>query len=61
MPEPFKLTQPKVKALPAPIMIPKIVKSNPVPETIYKKSVKEIEEEKKKKREEKKKVSETVR
>lgn len=30
-------------------MIPKIVKSNPVPETIYKTNLKEIEEEKKKK------------
>lgn len=35
-------------------MIPKIVKSNPVPEFINKKSLKEIEDEKKKAREEKK-------
>lgn len=56
-PQPFKLTQPKVKAIPAPIMIPKIVKSNPIPETTYKGSVKELEEQKKKKKEEIKKVT----
>jgi len=50
--QPFQLTQPKVKALPEPIMIPKIVKSNPVPETIYKTNLKEIEDQKKKKKEE---------
>jgi len=38
-------------------MIPKIVKSNPIPETTYKGSVKELEEQKKKKKEEIKKVT----
>lgn len=51
-PEPFQLSKPKIKALPQPIMIPKIVKSNPVPDFIHKKTLKEIEEEKKKAREE---------
>jgi len=50
-PKPFQITQPKVKALPQPIMIPKIVKSNPIPESTYKNNLKDIEEDKKKKRE----------
>jgi len=45
------LTKPKVTALPEPIVIPKIVKSNPVPETIYKTNLKEIEESRQKRRE----------
>jgi hypothetical protein len=53
---PFKLTAPKIKAIPPPIMIPKIVKSNPVPEEIFKYTVKEIEDQKKKRREDIKEV-----
>jgi len=49
--QPFNLTQPKVTALPEPIKIPKIVKSNPVPDTIYKTNLKEIEETRQKRRE----------
>lgn len=55
--QPFKLTEPKVKALPQPIMIPKIVKGNPVPETTYKGGLKDIDDQKKKKKEEIKEVS----
>jgi len=47
-PKPFKITAPKIKAIPPPIMIPKIVKANPVPEEIFKLTYKEIEEQKKK-------------
>jgi hypothetical protein len=50
--EPFNLSQPKVKALPEPILIPKIVKSNPVPDTTYTTNLNEIVEEKKKRKEE---------
>jgi len=49
VPEPFPLSQAKVKALPQPVMIPKIVKANPVPKTTYQNGLKEIEEEKVKK------------
>mmetsp|Transcript_17560 Transcript_17560/g.15402 ORF Transcript_17560/g.15402 Transcript_17560/m.15402 type:complete len:151 (-) Transcript_17560:1708-2160(-) len=51
-PKPFKITQAKIKALPPPIMIPKIVKSNPVPETTYGAGLKKVlegHEERKKK------------
>jgi hypothetical protein len=50
------LTAPKIKALPPPIMIPKIVKSNPVPEEIFKYTYKEIEDKKKKRLEDIKEV-----
>ena len=39
-PEPFALTKPKIKALPQPIMIPKVVKSKPMPENLNKKTLK---------------------
>ena len=50
--EPFQLSKPKIKALPQPIVIPKILKANPIPENIFKVTIKEIEEDKKKRLEE---------
>ena len=50
--QPFKLTQPKIKEIPEPIMIPRVVKSNPVPKNLNKKSLKQLEEEKQKRLEE---------
>lgn len=56
-PEPFNLTKPKPKELPPPILIPKVVPSNPVPDSIFKTDLVKIQEEKKKRLEEAKKVN----
>jgi hypothetical protein len=48
--QPFNLTKPKPRALPEPILIERKVETRPVPEAIYKTSLKEIEDEKKKRR-----------
>lgn len=50
-PQPFNLSKPKPRAIPEPIKIAKKVKANPVPDSIYKTNLKELEEGKKKKRE----------
>ena len=57
MTQPFNLSQPKVKALPEPIRIPKIVTSNPIPETTYSTNLNEVLDEKKKRKEEEKEVN----
>ncbi|KAL4453394.1 hypothetical protein ABPG74_017601 [Tetrahymena malaccensis] len=55
VPQPFKLTKPKPKAIPEPIKIPKIVKANPVPQTIFQTNLNEIVDKGKQRREEIKK------
>jgi hypothetical protein len=52
--KPFNITQPKPKSIPEPIKIPKGIKSKPVPEVIYKRTLNEIEQGKKQRLEEEK-------
>lgn len=50
-PQPFQLSQSKPRAIPEPIAIPKVVKANPVPKSLYSTTLKNVEEEKAKRKE----------
>lgn len=56
----FNLTKPKPKDIPQPIIIPKVIHSNPIPDSLFKTDLHKIQEEKKKNLEETKKVFHSI-
>lgn len=52
VPEPFNLTKPKPKVIPPPESLDRVVKANPVPQGMFKKTLEEIEKEKEDRRKE---------
>lgn len=44
--KPFNLTKPKPKVIPRPLELPRVTEANPIPNNLFKKTVKDVEKEK---------------